>query len=293
MDTQTVTTMSELSANDYVTFISAATISETSGTPLTGGTNGSAVTSADYTAFLGKIESYSFNTLGCPSTDASIIALFVAFTKRMRDNVGVKFQTVVYRTAADYEGVINLYNTVKADGSDDASLVYWVTGISAGCAVNKSNTNKAYDGEFRVNVSLTQSELESGIEDGKFMLHKVGDNVRVLTDINSFVSTTDEKGSDFSANQTIRVLDQIANDIAVLFNTKYLGSVLNDTDGRLSFWNDVVKHHKDLESIRAIENFSSKDVTVAQGDNKKSIVVTDKVTVVNAMEQLYMTVTVE
>jgi len=33
-------------------------------------------------------------------------------------------------------------------------------------------------------------------------------------------------------------------------------------------------------------------VTVGQGDSKKGVVVADKVTVVNAMAQLYMTVTV-
>ena len=47
-----------------------------------------------------------------------------------------------------------------------------------------------------------------------------------------------------------------------------------------------------LNDIRALENFSDTDVTVAQGDSKKSVVVTDAVTVVNAMDKLYMTVTV-
>jgi hypothetical protein len=53
-----------------------------------------------------------------------------------------------------------------------------------------------------------------------------------------------------------------------------------------------VKHHQQLNDIRAIENFSDSDISVAQGDTKKSVVVTDAVTVVNAMGKLYMTVTV-
>ena len=110
---------------------------------------------------------------------------------------------------------------------------------------------------------------------------------------NSFISITDEKSSDFSSNQTIRVLDQIANDIAVLFGKKYLGKVPNDAAGRISLWNDIVKHHTELQDIRAIENFSGENVTVEKGDTKKSVVVTDYVTPVNAMEQLYMTVYVQ
>ena len=81
-------------------------------------------------------------------------------------------------------------------------------------------------------------------------------------------------------------------DIAVLFNTKYLGVVPNDAAGRVSLWSDIVKHHEQLQEIRAIENFSDSDVTVEPGNSKKSVVVTDVVTVVNAMSKLYMTVTV-
>lgn len=114
----------------------------------------------------------------------------------------------------------------------------------------------------------------------------------MLEDINSLVTVSDNKGEIFKDNQTIRVIDQIANDIAVLFNTKYLGVVPNDAAGRISLWSDIVKHHEQLQDIRAIEEFSDEDVTVMQGNSKKSVVVNDAVTVVNAMAKLYMTVTV-
>lgn len=130
-------------------------------------------------------------------------------------------------------------------------------------------------------------------QSGKLILHQVNDQVRVLTDINTFVSSTDEKSADFSNNQTVRVLDQIGNDIAVVFNTKYLGKVPNDAAGRISLWNDIVKHHEQLQTIRAIENFTSDSVSVEQGETKKSVLVTDYVTPVNAMEQLYMTMIVQ
>jgi hypothetical protein len=116
--------------------------------------------------------------------------------------------------------------------------------------------------------------------------------VRVLEDINSMVTTSDTTGSIFKDNQTIRVTDQIANDIAVLFNTKYLGAIPNNNAGRISLWNDIVKHHEELQDIGAIENFEEADITVVQGDEKKSVIVTDAVEVVNAMSKLYMTVTV-
>ena len=72
----------------------------------------------------------------------------------------------------------------------------------------------------------------------------------------------------------------------------YLGVVPNDASGRISLWSDIVKYHQQLQEIRAIEDFTDKDVTVSQGNTKKSVVVGNAVTVVNAMDKLYMTVTV-
>ena len=53
-----------------------------------------------------------------------------------------------------------------------------------------------------------------------------------------------------------------------------------------------MKIRQKLQEMRAIENFSDSDVTVEQGSGKKSVVVNGKITVVNAMAQLYMSITV-
>lgn len=292
VDEQTVETMSELINNDYVTFKSGATITVTAGTALTTGTNGSVI-DGTYQTFLDKIESYSVNSIGCLSTNDTIKALFSNFTKRMRDEVGVKMQCVLYKyTAADHEGVVSINNDLVGK-TTDPSLVYWTLGVIGGCAINKSNTNKLYDGEFDVNVDFTQTALEAAINAGKFMFHRVDDTVRVLMDVNTLITTTDKKSSDFKDNQTIRILDQVGNDIASMFNTKYLGQIPNNASGRVSLWNDIVKHHQDMEAIGAIEGFDSSSVVIEQGGTKKSVVVQDTVTPVNAMAKLYMTILVQ
>ena len=292
VDIQTVAAMTELVPNDYVgEWKTEASLEKTAGMPMTSGTNGTA-TGTDYQKFLDKIESYSFNTLGCLSTESSIKDLFAQFTKRLRDEMGVKFQTVLYNHKADYEGVINVKNKVLDAGEIESSAIYWVTGASAGCAVNKSNTNRTYDGDFTINVDYKQSQLEQAIDAGEFVFHKVGDEVHVLNDINSFTSITKDKNSDFQMNQVIRVLDQIANDIAVLFNKQYIGKVQNNASGRISFWNDLVTYNKELEKLQALENVVSDEIIVEKGDSKDSVVVTNPVTPVCAMAKLYMTVVV-
>ena len=290
VDIQTVKTAAELVDNDYVTFKTDAELNVTAGMTMEGGTN-SEVDGTSYQNYFDKVESYTYNIMGIPTTDETIKGLAVAFCKRLRDEVGAKFQVVLHNMAADYEGVINVANDVTADANfDKSSIVYFIAGIEANCAINKTCLNKVYNGEFEVIVDYTQGQLEDAITEGKLILHKVGSDVRILEDINSLVTYSDTKNELFKENQTIRIVDQIANDIATLFNTKYLGNVPNDESGRISLWADIVKHHEQLQEIRAIENFSDEDVTVELGNTKKAVVIKDTVTIINAMSQLYMTV---
>ena len=288
VDVQTVKSVNELVDNDYVTF-KMQTLAVTAGKTLAGGTNGD-VSGEAHQKFLDKLESYEVNAVGCTAKDESTSNLYVQYAKRMRDEQGIKFQAVVYNNAANYEGVVNVKNTTV---EDDSALVYWVTGVIAGCEINKSNTNKTYDGEYTINVDYTQAQLESSIDNGEFILHKVGDEVRVLVDINSLVDTTTEKGEEFKSNQTIRVLDQIASDVASVFNSKYLGKIANNEAGRTSLWADIVALFKDYQTLQAIENFEDEDIKVAIGNDKKSVTIETSVQVINAMEKLYMTVVVE
>ena len=243
---------------------------------------------------INALEPYEFNVL-CAYTDvAEDVSAYITAIKSWRDDMGKKCQLVVYnQTTPDYEGIINVVSTVSDENADAFALVAWVAGAEAGCEVNESCTNMKYDGEYSIVCDKTQSQLEDCLENGQIAFHLVYGNVCLLEDINSLTTLTDDKGEDFRYNQTIRVCDQIANDIAKLFNTKYLGKIPNNASGRVSLWGDIVKHHKQLEEIQAIEKFDSANLTVEQGNSKKSVVVHDAITVINAMAQLYMTVVVQ
>jgi hypothetical protein len=237
------------------------------------------------------LEAYDFNILCAYTAEPTA---YITAVKGWRDEMGKKCQVVVYnQNKPDYEGVINVVSTVGDDGADAHALVAWVAGAEAGCKINESCTNMMYDGEYNIIADKTQAELEDCLTNGQIVFHLVYGDIRMLEDINSLDTVTEEKGEDFKSNQTIRVIDQIANDIAKLFNTKYLGKIPNDEPGRVSLWADIVKHHRELEAVRAIEPFDSSLLTVVKGNNKKSVVVNDVVTVINSMAQLYMTVVIQ
>lgn len=277
---QTAATIKELEENDFVDWTESATLTVTAGESFTTGTNGTSDATAHQT-FLAKIESFpDTNIIAYTGEDESIKGLYVAFAKRMRDEVGIKLQAVIYNHSGDSTACINVKNQVN--------LVPWVAGLEAGLAVNESAANYEYDGELEVNTDYTQAQLETAIKAGEFVLHQVGTSVRVLDDINSLVNTTEEEGEIFKDNQTIRVIDSIATAIANVFATKYIGKVKNDASGRISLKNDIKKIYQNLEDIRAIENFDEEKLSVELGETKKAVVVNGEITVVNTMTKLYM-----
>lgn len=300
VDKQVVGKYADLVANDYVEFNIADAALEPKQQPeyLTGGVNGSEATGTEHAAFLALAEAYSFNILACNSVNKTIIDLYVAYTKRMRDEVGVKFQTVVYGKAGDVaidpneKGVIVLDTPVITEGVPAHYGIFWVAGAEAGCEINKTNTNKKYDGEYKFNVEYTKTQLENAIKTGKLVFHKVGDEARVLVDINSLVEYSMEESADFSDNKVIRIIDQIGNDVALEFNTNFLGKIPNDAAGRISFWNALDNYAKKLVDLRAIQEWDNALLKISEGETKTSVVVDMVVNVVGTMEKLYMTVRV-
>ena len=243
---------------------------------------------------INALEAYEFNVVCAYTNTEEDVSAYIAAVKMWRDEYGKKCQVVVYnQTNPDYEGVINVVSKVSDESVPEYALTAWVAGAEAGCAINQSCTNKKYNGEYTIITDKTQSQLEACIKNGQIAFHLVYGDVCLLEDVTSLVTTTADKGEDFKSNQTIRIIDQIANDIAKMFNTKFLGKIPNNKSGRVSLWGDIVAHHKELEALEAIENFDSSLLTVEQGKTKKSVVVNDVVTVVNSMAQLYMTVIVQ
>lgn len=49
-----------------------------------------------------------------------------------------------------------------------------------------------------------------------------------------------------------------------------------------------MKIDQQLSDINAIEDFDPEDITVEQGDTKKSVLINSAITIINTMEKLYM-----
>ncbi len=292
VDTQTVANIEELKENGFVKFSGSGTPTATAGITLGGGTNKNTV-KGNYTEFLDKLEAEFCNVVAYAGTDESIKSLFIAFTKRLREEQGVKLQCVLYRkTDADHEGVISLHTAVKEAGKEESDLVYWLSGKEAGADINKSLVNARYDGELTLDIAYKQRDLIEHNKKGSIVLHKVGDNIRMLNDINTFISFSKEKTEDFRENQVIRVLDQDAIETASIFNERYLGKEQNNEAGRVNLWADLVALAEQFQKLGAIEDFKSEDITIEKGEDKNTVVVTKNIMPIVAMAKLYVAVIV-
>lgn len=296
MDTQTVKEIDSLVENDWVTFSGTGAPTEHAGFPLENGVNGSVENSA-YSELFNKIKSKNFNTLGLPYlTDEATKSSATTIVKELRDK-GKKVQVVLDDySKANYEGVISTagqgYKT-ETEEVQKEGFVSFLTGLTAGTEVNKSNTYFMLDHAVTIINELSDEKIEEALKSGQIVLsYRIDERVIIERDINTLTSYREDTNESFSKNRVIRVLDEINNTIATTYQVNYVGKVDNNEAGRDAFRVDVISYLTSLQSINAIKDFSSDDVEVLAGNDSDSIICNIAITPVDAMEKLYMTVTV-
>lgn len=296
VDSQYIDDLDNLEDNAWVDFTgTGTTITTTAGTALTTGANPT-VSATDYADFMTKIEPYMFNVVCYDGSNATIASALQSFVIRVSDTVGRKCQLVAAgMTTPNSERVINVLNGVKlADGTSisAAQATWWVSGAEAGAPYNKSLTFAQYPGAVEANPKKTTAELETAVSGGYIVFFDEFELVRVCTDINSLTSFTPDKGSEFSKNRVMRVVDQICNDIYEQFSRSYIGKLDNNADGRGLMKGWIVGYLNEIQANNGIQNFTAADVTVEQGQTLDSVVVTVAIQPVDSVEKIYMTVTV-
>lgn len=294
VDIQTLKTAADWKDNGYVTLSGEGTLQESAGA-LEGGTDEEAQ-KADYQQALAQAVGLDFTNVACVSDDSEVKQLFVDFAAQMREEEGRKIQAVVANVEADTEGVISVGNGVVLEDGTQVTpelACAFVAGMEAGATVSESCTNKTYPGAAKVDKVLSRKEKEEAVEKGQliFTENRAG-KVTVLYDINSLTSFTVDKSKDFSKNRVMRVLDGIHNDVVAIFETGYMGKIGNDQNGRSLLRGSLIEYFNELQNKGAIHDFSAEDVTVAEGSDADSVIITVQVSPVDSCEKFYITVNV-
>lgn len=301
-DSQIVTDIKDLVANDFVTFEGEGVISQTAvNTLLTGGTNGTP-TNQMYTEYLAKLKNTQFDTLAAfkiGETELFNGGTIKEFIQEMRETTGIKCQAVINNyVAANYEGVISTYNQgVKyADGTELTAeeFVVWMAGATAGADVTESNTYKVVANAVEVTGNVLEDDIETLITSGYIIISKRRDGAIVVEkDINTLVNLRDDVTDAFKENKVIRLLDAVANHIALDFEQNYAGKVVQDANGRALFKASIISYLTELQNSGAIINFnSSTDVMVEAGEQVDAYYSEIYIQPTYSVDKLYMIVNV-
>ena len=301
-DSQIVADIKDLVANDFVTFEGEGVIAQTAvNTLLTGGTNGTP-SNQMYTEYLAKLKTTQFDTLAAfkiGDTELFNGGTIKEFIQEMREIRGIKCQAVINNyVAANYEGVISTYNQgVKyADGTELTAeeFVVWMAGATAGADVTESNTYKVVANAVDVTGNVLEDDIETLITSGYVIISKRRDGAIVVEkDINTLVNLRDDVTDAFKENKVIRLLDAVANHIALDFEQNYAGKVVQDANGRALFKASIISYLTELQNSGAIINFnSSTDVMVEAGEQVDAYYSEIYIQPTYSVDKLYMIVNV-
>ena len=301
-DSQIVADIKDLVANDFVTFEGEGVIAQTAvNTLLTGGTNGTP-SNQMYTEYLAKLKTTQFDTLAAfkiGDTELFNGGTIKEFIQEMRETRGIKCQAVINNyVAANYEGVISTYNQgVKyADGTELTAeeFVVWMAGATAGADVTESNTYKVVANAVEVTGNVLEDDIETLITSGYVIISKRRDGAIVVEkDINTLVNLRDDVTDAFKENKVIRLLDAVANHIALDFEQNYAGKVVQDANGRALFKASIISYLTELQNSGAIINFnSSTDVMVEAGEQVDAYYSEIYIQPTYSVDKLYMIVNV-
>lgn len=250
-------TVEELIAqgNPYITFSGAGKLGEAAGTNLTGGEDEEAA-NTDITDFIDAWEKVKFHTVCFPfNGEEAQNVKQAALTKirYMRDSMGKGVQVVMPDAGGmDYEGVINVTNSVSLDGDNlsHAEVCAWVAGATAGATNTESLTYKQYAGATAVVDPKSNEEAIAAINAGEFFFSVNEDREIVVEyDINSLTTFADKKDKSYRKNRVIRVFDTFQEAVQLNFPPNKFNNNARGWDIMEGIGKTILRQFEDAEAI--------------------------------------------
>ena len=253
-----VTSAEELAAkNDpYIKFTAGGEkISAVAGVNLAGASDTESQ-NADVTAFLDAIEGVKFNSVAFLVTEETLLTAFKSKIKYLRENVGKGVVGVATGLDGDYEGIINVTNSVVVGGREltNAEATAWVAGAQAGASYVQSNTYKVYDGATGVVGVKNHEQAVAAIKNGEFFF-SVSEEGKVVAeyDINSLVTVPVGKDDSYKKNRVIRVFDTFNESIQLNFPPNKYPNSPTGWDIMEGVGRSILKAFEDAGAIKNVD----------------------------------------
>lgn len=192
------------------------------------------VTGADYTNALNYFSTVKFNYLVCPSvaTDEqeSTIVSYVAAQRNAKKLI----KAVLPNNNADKEYIINVTTTSFIEGSTTYTTEQYcsrIAGIIAGTPLYMSATYCPLM-ELTDCTRLTSAQADAAEEAGQFIAFWDGEKVKMGRAVNSLVTLTSQKNTQFQKIKLVDAMDMISDDIRMTAEDSYIGKYANTYDNK-------------------------------------------------------------
>lgn len=209
----------------------------------------------DINAKLKAAEALKFTYLVYPEAtteETTSIATWIKAQRTQKDN---KVKAVVYKNAADSEGIINVTNEYFEVGSKKyAGQQYLsrIAGLICGTPATISCTFAPLPEVTGVEF-VDRESLDRRIDAGEFVVFNDGEKVKVARGVNSFVTTVQDKGKSFKKIKLVELMDMIHDDIKKTAEDNYLGKYANSYDNRCLLVTAINGYFAELEAASLAE----------------------------------------
>ncbi len=203
----------------------------------------------DYTEAMNYLETIRWDYLAIPGITEAETTEVANWIKSLRDTKGIKVKGVLPNTPADHEGIINVTADEMFDGTETYSAAEYCArfaGLFAGTPLTIAATFAPLP-ELIDCEKLNKEGLDEAIDRGELQLYNDGEKIKVARAVNSFVTTTEEKGESFKKIKIVDAMDMIHDDIKKTAEDNYLGKYANSYDNKCLLISAIQGYFDQLE----------------------------------------------
>ena len=185
----------------------------------------------DYSKVLEGLESLKWDYLAIPEIESQDVASIVVWITSLNKRCKV---VLPHAITADTEKVINFTTeNIKTSLGDYNTAEYTsrIAGLLAGTPMTISVTFAPLKEVIEFN-QLTKEQMDVSIGKGQLILYHDGEKAKIARGVNSFTTTTQDKGESFKKIKIVDAMHMIEDDIKKTCEDSYIGKYSNSYDNK-------------------------------------------------------------
>ena len=185
----------------------------------------------DYNQAQEVLESLKWDYLAIPEIESGDVASMVVLMTGLNKKCKVVLPNA---TTADTEKVINFTTTnIKTTLGDYTTSEYTsrIAGLLAGTPMTISATFAPLKEVIGFD-QLTKEQMDEAISKGQLILYHDGEKTKIARGVNSFTTTTQDKGESFKKIKIVDAMHMIEDDIKKTCEDSYIGKYSNSYDNK-------------------------------------------------------------